>query len=152
MGVTATDSNPRQLHGINDAPTKPTNLPRPKAYLTSIIGFCRQKILPNSAAKLLAHSCSTRLAYKLSNGQQSQCVGDGFKLSNPKLPSSLNSTIGRERYLLWIDFHPNLALKKGATKPNYCQDNYSLIQSTQGKHQAAPNHLFKGSKYQLLGN
>ena len=70
MGVTATDSNPRQLHGINDAPTKPTNLPRPKAYLPSSIGFCRQKTLPNSAAKLLAQSCITRLDYKV--GLQAQ--------------------------------------------------------------------------------
>lgn len=137
MGVTATDSNPIQLHGINDAQAKPTNLPRPKAYLTSILGFCRQKTLPNSAAKLLAHSCSTRLAYKLSNGQQSQCVGDGFKLSNPKQSTTLDSSIERKHHRLQVDFHPNLALKKGAPKPNYCQDNYSLIQSTQGKHQAA---------------
>ena len=65
MGVTATDSNPRQLHGINHAQAKPTNLPRPKAYLPSSIGFCRQKTLPNSAAKLLAQSCITRLDYKV---------------------------------------------------------------------------------------
>ena len=94
MGITATDSNPRQLHGINEAPTKPTNLPRPKAYLPSSIGFCRQKTLPNGAAKLLARSCITRLAYKLNNGQQSQCIGDGFRLSNPKPTTSLDSTTG----------------------------------------------------------
>jgi hypothetical protein len=117
MGVTATDSNPRQLHGINDAPTKPTNLPRPKAYLNSIIGFCRQKTLPISAAKLLAHSCSTRLSYKLSNGQQSQCVSDGFKLSNPKQSTTLDSSIERKHHRLQVDFHPNLDPKKEHPNP-----------------------------------
>ena len=136
MGVTATDSNPRQLHGINDASTKPTNLPRPKAYLPSSIGFCRQKTLPNSAAKLLAQRCITRLDYKLSNGQQSQCVGDGFRLSNPKPTTSLDGTIGRKHHRLWVDFHPNLALKKGGPKPNCCQDHHSPIQSIRRKHQS----------------
>ena len=78
----------------------------------------------------------TRLSYKLSNGQQSQCVGDGFRLSNPKPTTSLDGTIGRKHHRLWVDFHPNLALKKGGPKPNCCQDHHSPIQSIRRKHQS----------------
>ena len=152
MGVTATDSNPRQLHGINDAPTKPTNLPRPKAYLTSILGFCRQKTLPNSAAKLLAHSCITKLSYKLSNGKQSQCVGDGFKLSNPKQSTTLDSSIERKHHRLQVDFHPNLALKKRAPQTQLLPRQLLLNPIHPRQAPSDSNHHHKGSKYQLLGN
>jgi hypothetical protein len=70
----------------------------------------------NQCRKTAGQKLHYQAVFKLSNGQEIQVVGDGFRLSNRKRPTSLNSNIEREHRRLQGAFRPNPAPKKGGTK------------------------------------
>ena len=67
----------------------------------------------NQCRKTAGQKLHYQAVFKLSNGQELQVVGDGFRLSNRKRPTSLHSNIERKQRRLHGAFRPNPALRKG---------------------------------------